>query len=94
MRATNQRAGRTATEALTILWEEGFFESRKRKASIDAELATRGNHFSDAEMGMALMRAKHLTRSGKRGSFEYVQKYPFQLEQARIHASAVLGKES
>ena len=25
---------------------------------------------------MALLRAKYLTRRGKRGSYEYVQKYP------------------
>ena len=74
------RAGKTATQAMRILWEEGFFGEWKRKALIDESLAGRGNHFSDAELGMALMRCKHLTRRGKRGSYEYIQKYPFVLE--------------
>jgi hypothetical protein len=26
---------------------------------------------------MALLRAGHLTRRGKRGAYEYIQKYPF-----------------
>ena len=74
------RAARTATEALKILWEEGFFESWKKKAPIVIALAKRGNHFSDAELGMALMRGQHLTRKGKRGSYEYIQKYPHIIE--------------
>ncbi len=73
------RAARTATEALMILWEDAFFTGRKKKAAIEETLAKRGNHFSNAELGMALMRAKHLTRVGKRGHYEYIQKYPFEI---------------
>jgi hypothetical protein len=68
---------RTATEALQHLWEEGFFRSAKKGAAIDAHLGKRGNNFSPPELGMALKRARHLTRRGKRGSYEYIQKYPF-----------------
>jgi hypothetical protein len=68
---------KTATEALKYLWAEGFFRAWKKKGVIEESLAKRGNHFSDAELGMALKRAKHLTRRGKRGSYEYIQKYPF-----------------
>jgi hypothetical protein len=82
----NLRAGKTATEALKILWEEGFFGSWKKKASIDDMLDKRGNHFSDAELGMALVRARHLTRRGKRGNFEYIQKYPFLTEEPAASA--------
>lgn len=70
------RAARSATEALKILWEESFFVNWKKKNSVEAVLAKRGNHFSDAELGMALKRATHLTRKGKRGNYEYIQKYP------------------
>ncbi len=52
----------------------------KKKAPIEESLAKRGNHFSDPELGMALKRAGHLTRRGKRGSYEYIQKYPFFVE--------------
>ena len=91
MDTTTQRAGKTATETLLILWEEGFFADWKRKARVDDVLEARGNHFSDAELGMALKRAKHLTRRGKRGSYEYVQKYPFRLD-AQAHANAASGR--
>jgi hypothetical protein len=70
------RAAKTATEALKFLWEEDFFLAWQKKGTIDVSLAKRGNHFTDAELGMALMRANHLTRRGKRGAYEYIQKYP------------------
>jgi hypothetical protein len=73
------RAATSATEALKILWEEQFFVGWKKKAPIEDILAKRDNHFSDAELGMALKRAKHLTRRGKRGNYEYIQKYPYAL---------------
>jgi hypothetical protein len=67
---------KTATEALKALWADGFFRTWKKKGPIVESLGKRGNHFSDAELGMALKRARHLTRRGKRGSYEYIQKYP------------------
>jgi len=75
--ANKRRVAKTATEGLKILWEEKFFRVWKKKDAVVAELSKHDNHFSDAELGMALMRAGHLTRRGKRGSYEYIQKYPF-----------------
>jgi hypothetical protein len=80
MASKKTRIAKTATEALSILWEEGFFRLSKRKGAIDERLAKRGNNFSAPELGMALGRAKHLTRKGKQGSYEYIQKYPFVAE--------------
>ena len=74
------RVAKTATEALKILWETGFFRTWKKKLPIVESLGKRGNHFSDPELGMALKRANHLTRRGKRGSYEYIQKYPYIAE--------------
>jgi len=71
------RATTSATEALKILWEEKFFIAWKKIAPIEDVLAKRGNHFTDAELGMALKRAKYLTRRGKRRNYEYIQKYPY-----------------
>jgi len=71
------RAATSATEALKILWEENFFVGWKKIAPIEDVLAKRGNHFTDAELGMALKRAKYLTRRGKRRNYEYIQKYPY-----------------
>jgi hypothetical protein len=70
------KAATTATLALRILWEEGFFEAWRKSKAIEDQLAKRGNHFSAPELGMALKRAKELTRRGKRGEYEYIQKYP------------------
>jgi hypothetical protein len=79
MENKKSRAATTATGALKILWEEGFFHTWKKMASIEENLAKRGNHFSASELGMALKRAKHLTRRGKRRNYEYIQKYPFDI---------------
>jgi len=73
----NIKIARTATEALKILWEEGFFRTWQKNTKIVERLAKRGNNFSSAELGMALKRAKHLTRRGKKGNYEYIQKYPY-----------------
>jgi hypothetical protein len=73
---------RTATEALKVLWAETFFLAWKRKSGIEEKLAQRGNHFSDAELGMALKRAPYLTRRGSRGNFEYIQKHPFVADES------------
>jgi len=74
------KVAKTATEALKVLWADEFFDSWKGKDAVEEALAKRGNHFNDAELGMALMRANFLTRRGKRGHFEYIQKYRFVLE--------------
>jgi hypothetical protein len=75
------RIAKTATEALKILWEEGFFRAWKKAATIVDHLAKRGNNFSSPELGMALKRAKQLTRRGKRTNYEYIQKHPFVAEE-------------
>jgi len=73
----NKKIAKTATEALKILWEEAFFEKNQNNQNIIDRLAMRGNHFSSAELGMALKRAKHLTRIGEKRNYKYVQKYPY-----------------
>jgi hypothetical protein len=78
---SSSRAAKTATEALKVLWAERFFTGWKKFNLIEADLAKRGNHFTVPELGMALKRAKHLTRRGKQGSYEYIQKYPFAIEE-------------
>ena len=82
----NSKIAKTATEALKILWEEGFFRSWRKRKMIEEHLGKRGNNFSGPELGMALMRARHLTRKGKQGSYEYIQKYPFIAEEPKIQA--------
>lgn len=76
----NKRVVQTATEALKLLWENKFFLAARKMAAIEAHLHRQGYNFSSAELGMALKRAKHLTRMGKHGSYEYIQKYPYVAE--------------
>ena len=72
-----KRVATSATAALLHLWEESFFRTWRKKSAIDQHLAKRGNHFSAPELGMALMRARFLTRRGGHGHYEYIQRYPF-----------------
>jgi len=81
MGSRKSKVAKTATEALRVLWKESFFRKWKKQSAIVEGLAKRGNNFSAPELGMALNRAKHLTRRGKRGSYEYIQKYPFVAEE-------------
>ena len=78
--AKKNKIAKTAPDALKILWQEAYFRTWRNQAAIVSKLAKRGNNFSAPELGMALKRAKHLTRKGKRGSYEYIQKYPLVAE--------------
>jgi hypothetical protein len=68
---------KTATEGLKFLWKEKFFEKQRKLSEIVENFSKRHHHFSDAELGMALKRAKYLTREGKRGGYVYIQKHPY-----------------
>ena len=78
------KISKTATKALKILWEEGFFKTWQKINNITTYLAKRGNNFSSAELGTALKRAKYLSRRGKKRSYEYIQKYPYIKENLEI----------
>ena len=80
MASRSSRIAKSATQALSYLWEEGFFRTWRKKAALDDHLAKRGNHFSAPELGMALKRAQFLTRKGNHGTYEYIQKHPFVQE--------------
>lgn len=71
------KIAKTATQALKILWKDGFFKTWKKCNQTTKYLAKRGNNFSAAELCTAFRRAKYLTRRGKKSNYEYIQKYPF-----------------
>jgi hypothetical protein len=77
----NKFIAKTATEGIRILWSENFFQEWKKAPDITELFSKRHHHFYDAELGMALNRAKFLTRRGKRRNYEYIQKYPFAKEE-------------
>jgi len=67
----------TATEGLKALWGEKFFEEYRKRGDVVASFSKIHHHFTDAELSMALKRASFLTRKGKKGSYEYIQKHPY-----------------
>ena len=73
----NSKIAKSAPDSLRLLWSRGFFKSWKKYGQIVKSLSGSGYNFSTPELGMALKRAGHLTRRGKRGSYEYIQKHPF-----------------
>lgn len=75
--ASKSRVAKTATEGVAILWEEKFFRTWQKVSAVDAALAKRENHFPAAALDMALKRARHLMRKGKKGAYEYIQQYPY-----------------
>ena len=68
----------SATDRLQYLWESGLFKTAKKVSEIDSILAKQEYNFTAAELGMALKRAPYLTRKGKRGSYTYIQKGPYE----------------
>ena len=80
MAKTSKKIAMGATEALKLLWERGLFKQWRDYTKIVESLSQDNYHFSTPELGMALKRAKYLTRRGKRGSYEYIQKYPYAQE--------------
>lgn len=70
----------TPTKAIEKLWKEGFFKEEKKAETIRSKLSSTGFNFDDPALLMTLKRAKFLTRRGTRGTFTYIQKYPFEKE--------------
>lgn len=67
----------TTMDALRILWKGKVFFKPKVVAEVKNELQKRGYNFTDEALSMALVRAKFLTRNGEKGSYTFVQKFPF-----------------
>jgi hypothetical protein len=78
--ASKGRVAKTATEGVKILWEGRFFRTWQKFGAVEEALAKRENHFPRAVLAKALERASYLTRRGKKGSYEYIQRYPHVLE--------------
>lgn len=64
-----------AASCVRCLWEEGFFKDPCTSKDVALRITQKwGHNFSAASIGMALLETKFLTRTGKRGSFQYKQK--------------------
>lgn len=64
----------TATALVGSLWFEGFFEEPRMLKDVSIAITQRKCNFSSPDVSKALRRSGFLLRSGKRGSFRYVQK--------------------
>jgi hypothetical protein len=74
---------KTETEAARLLWSQGFFKARRNFEEIKKELSRQGYHFPDNRLATAIARARHLTKFGKRGSYSFIQKYPYFKEEKK-----------
>ena len=77
------RVAKTETEAMRLLWSQGFFKNEQTFDGIKKELSRQGYHFPDNRLSPVLGRAEYLTKFGKRKSYKYVQKYPYFEEEKK-----------
>lgn len=76
MSSENKDPANSVSGSLVILWHGGVFESARKFNDILQILGEKGKNFSKPKLGLALSRAKFLTRRGRRGFYEYVQRFP------------------
>lgn len=74
---------KTETQAVHLLWLQGFFKAGRTFEEIKKELSRQGYHFPDNRLGSALTRAKYLTKLGKRRSYRFIQRYPYSKEEEK-----------
>jgi hypothetical protein len=74
---------KTETQAVHLLWSQGFFKAGRTFEEIKKELSRQGYHFPDNRLSTALARANYLTKLGKRGSYRFIQKYPYPKEEEK-----------
>lgn len=58
------------------LWTKNFFRDGKTLKDVRDKLDESSIHFSDSAILMALRSASFLTRTGKKGSYNFAQKFP------------------
>lgn len=64
------------SEAVQALYERGFFDSKRTLAEVLNELSKDGYNDNAPSVSMALGSKQFLQRSGVKGSYRFVQKYP------------------
>ncbi len=83
MSEENKEIVRKAPDSLKLLWKNGFFKEWRNYCKVVSRLSQDGYHFPDKTLGMALLRAKYLTRRGERGKYEYIQRHPFVVDEKK-----------
>ncbi len=68
----------TSVVALNTLWQKSHFKNQLSLAQIKLVLREQlHSNFPDSTLMMALASSKYLTRRGARGSYTWIQKYPY-----------------
>ena len=79
MKKVSESVGKTATTELPKLWESGFLSEWRLANEVTIGFAKMGCHFTPSAVSKALLRAKFVTRKGKKGAgVKYIQTYPFE----------------
>ena len=58
------------------LYELNFFKDYKDLSQVEKKLNDLGYHFKKNSIYMALNNANYLIKSGKKGNYKFIQKYP------------------
>ncbi|MGA2916863.1 MAG: hypothetical protein ABSE89_12635 [Sedimentisphaerales bacterium] len=58
------------------LYLKKFFQNSRVLSDVEKELNKSGCHYKKNSILMALKRAEYLTKTGKRGDYKFIQKYP------------------
>lgn len=80
MRKGSKKIVISPTKNLERLWKDGFFKKWRTLPATAEHLSGDGYNFPSTALGKALERASYLTKRGKRGGYEYIQKGPYVKE--------------
>ncbi|MGA2242791.1 MAG: hypothetical protein ABSH11_12270 [Verrucomicrobiota bacterium] len=64
-------------EAIKRLWQAGQFKSPLSFADIKTGLSQEGYNFPNNTLMMALTNANYLTKRGGKGSYQWLQRHPY-----------------
>ncbi|HJW20479.1 MAG TPA: hypothetical protein VJ571_07990 [Candidatus Nitrosotalea sp.] len=73
LRKKNMKPG----DAIVLLYENEFFKEERKLLDVTTTLSKQGYNFNRNSVYMALEGADFLNKKGTRGSYKFVQKYPF-----------------
>jgi hypothetical protein len=71
-----REVARKPSEAVGLVYRNGFFKESRALPDVLDELRQAGYSFSRQSILMALQAARFLARTGTRGSYRFIQKFP------------------
>ncbi len=77
MRKTSKKVITGPSDAISTLWQEGFFVRAKSFSDIVAAITKRGSNFETDSLRKSLQRAKFITSQKNKTGTIYIQRHPF-----------------